>query len=241
MTFLSAPSSRPQPGRQRRWLWPRLWPRLWLLAGLAALLLWASSLLVSLPSVSELGPLKHRVQSQSLPPVLSGAVVEHEDRRFYQHGGLDLIGLLRASWSSLRGGGLQGGSTLTPQLVKIPCWPTSTGPGLSLGSFRKPGWQCRLSGSTANLTSSGPTCRSPTGDRWVNSRWWGTSRLPRPISGCGRLDSIWRRARIWPPCCPHRPGRPTPLKCSHWSTCCWARWWPTGGPQRPRQRRQHRH
>lgn len=114
MTFLSAPSSRPQPGRQRR----RLWPRLGLLAGLGALLLWASSLLVSLPSVSELGPLMHRVQSQSLPPVLSGAVVEHEDRRFYQHGGLDLIGLLRASWSSLRGGGLQGGSTLTQQLVK---------------------------------------------------------------------------------------------------------------------------
>lgn len=62
-----------------------------------------------------------KVQQQPLPTVLSAAVVEHEDRRFYQHGGLDVIGLLRATSSSLGRGGLQGGSTLTQQLVKIPC------------------------------------------------------------------------------------------------------------------------
>lgn len=59
-----------------------------------------------------------KVQQQPLPTVLSAAVVEHEDRRFYQHGGLDVIGLLRATSSSLGRGGLQGGSTLTQQLVK---------------------------------------------------------------------------------------------------------------------------
>ena len=114
MTSPPAVKSRPESGHRRRW--PGY--LLGLLSVLAGLLLWAGSLLVSLPPASELGPLMRKVQPQSLPTVLSAAVVEHEDRRFYQHGGLDVIGLLRASWSSLGGGGLQGGSTLTQQLVK---------------------------------------------------------------------------------------------------------------------------
>jgi len=71
-----------------------------------------------LPDVSGLDPLMRRVHGQALNPVLGQAVVEHEDRRFYQHGGLDLPGLLRAGWSSVSGGPLEGGSTLTQQLVK---------------------------------------------------------------------------------------------------------------------------
>lgn len=50
--------------------------------------------------------------------MLAAAVVEHEDRRFYQHGGLDVPGLARATWASLSGVALEGGSTLTQQLVK---------------------------------------------------------------------------------------------------------------------------
>jgi len=70
------------------------------------------------PPVHGIDALMRRVHGQPLNPVLGRAVVEHEDRRFYQHGGLDLPGLLRAGWSSLSGGPLEGGSTLTQQLVK---------------------------------------------------------------------------------------------------------------------------
>ncbi|WP_407542379.1 biosynthetic peptidoglycan transglycosylase (plasmid) [Deinococcus radiomollis] len=70
------------------------------------------------PSVSGIDALMRRVHARPLNPVLGRAVVEHEDRRFYQHGGLDLPGLLRAGWSSVSGGPLEGGSTLTQQLVK---------------------------------------------------------------------------------------------------------------------------
>ena len=70
------------------------------------------------PDVRGLDPLMRRVHASPLNPVLGRAVVEHEDRRFYQHGGLDLPGLLRAGWSSVSGGPLEGGSTLTQQLVK---------------------------------------------------------------------------------------------------------------------------
>ncbi|MGH6997240.1 MAG: transglycosylase domain-containing protein, partial [Phenylobacterium sp.] len=54
-----------------------------------------------------------------LPPALPQAFVAIEDRRFYAHWGIDLMGLARAAYRNLaHDGGLQGGSTLTQQLAK---------------------------------------------------------------------------------------------------------------------------
>ena len=54
-----------------------------------------------------------------LPKHLPQALIGTEDRRFYDHFGLDLIGLARAMWVNLRAGRVvQGGSTLTQQLAK---------------------------------------------------------------------------------------------------------------------------
>jgi penicillin-binding protein 1A len=54
-----------------------------------------------------------------LPPHLPHAVLATEDRRFYDHFGLDLIGLVRAVYVNLRAGTIrQGGSTITQQLAK---------------------------------------------------------------------------------------------------------------------------
>ena len=55
-----------------------------------------------------------------LPPHLPQAVIAVEDRRFYEHFGIDVYGLLRASFANLRAGRIvQGGSTITQQLAKI--------------------------------------------------------------------------------------------------------------------------
>ncbi len=54
-----------------------------------------------------------------VPPYLPKAFVAIEDRRFYEHFGIDPIGLGRAVVNNLRrAGGVQGGSTLTQQLAK---------------------------------------------------------------------------------------------------------------------------
>jgi penicillin-binding protein 1B len=54
-----------------------------------------------------------------LPEWFARMLIAVEDRRFYQHIGVDWIGILRALWVNLREGGIaQGGSTLTQQLVK---------------------------------------------------------------------------------------------------------------------------
>ncbi|WP_244560319.1 PBP1A family penicillin-binding protein [Bosea sp. TND4EK4] len=54
-----------------------------------------------------------------VPPYLPKAFVAIEDRRFYDHFGIDPIGITRAVVNNLRGrSGVQGGSTLTQQLAK---------------------------------------------------------------------------------------------------------------------------
>ncbi len=58
------------------------------------------------------------VEVSRLPPHLINAVLAIEDRRFYSHFGIDLIGLARAVVVNLRHQHVQGGSTLTQQLAK---------------------------------------------------------------------------------------------------------------------------
>lgn len=60
-----------------------------------------------------------QLSAQELPPHLIQAVVAIEDRRFFEHPGVDGRGLLRAMAVNLRKGRFaQGGSTLTQQLAK---------------------------------------------------------------------------------------------------------------------------
>ena len=63
---------------------------------------------------------EHRpVRLADVPPVLLNAVLAAEDHRFFEHGGLDARGVLRAAWTNLRAGRvMQGGSTITQQLIK---------------------------------------------------------------------------------------------------------------------------
>jgi penicillin-binding protein 1A len=61
-----------------------------------------------------------RLTADHLPPDLVRAVVAIEDRRFFQHGGIDPRGMLRAAWHNLWSrGGIEGGSTITQQLARL--------------------------------------------------------------------------------------------------------------------------
>lgn len=54
-----------------------------------------------------------------VPPLLAQAAVATEDERFYQHHGVDVIGLARALWFDVSHRcACQGGSTITAQLAK---------------------------------------------------------------------------------------------------------------------------
>lgn len=62
---------------------------------------------------------KKQVPLQQIPIVLQQAVISIEDNRFYSHIGIDIEGILRASLVNIqRGSIVEGGSTITQQLVK---------------------------------------------------------------------------------------------------------------------------
>jgi penicillin-binding protein 1A len=57
---------------------------------------------------------------EEIPKSLTQAVIATEDVRFFEHPGLDYIGILRAAWTNLRHGGrkVEGASTITQQLAR---------------------------------------------------------------------------------------------------------------------------
>jgi membrane peptidoglycan carboxypeptidase len=60
------------------------------------------------------------VVREELPAHLVGAVLAIEDRRFFDHNGVDLFGVLRAAYRNFHAGGIvEGGSTITQQLAKV--------------------------------------------------------------------------------------------------------------------------
>src|SRR3954454_15552374 len=63
--------------------------------------------------------LRQEVPSTSIPAFLKQAIVAIEDRRFYQHKGVDYPGILRAAAKDVTSQAVvQGGSTITMQLVR---------------------------------------------------------------------------------------------------------------------------
>jgi penicillin-binding protein 1A len=67
------------------------------------------------------GPVtEQKLKIWEVPQTLIDAFIAIEDRRFYQHEGVDYQGILRAAVSNLHAGGVvEGGSTLTQQLARI--------------------------------------------------------------------------------------------------------------------------
>lgn len=58
------------------------------------------------------------IQIEQAPQHLKEATVAIEDQRFYQHFGVDFMGITRALINNMRGQPIEGGSTITQQLVK---------------------------------------------------------------------------------------------------------------------------
>lgn len=68
-----------------------------------------------------------QVTEAQIPQQLKDAVVSIEDRRFYTNVGIDPVRIAGALFANVRGSaGLQGGSTLTQQLIKLSVFSTKT-------------------------------------------------------------------------------------------------------------------
>ncbi|HEX7787852.1 MAG TPA: PBP1A family penicillin-binding protein, partial [Methylomirabilota bacterium] len=68
---------------------------------------------------ADMGESIRPVRLADVPAPLRAAVLATEDVRFYEHGGVDPRGILRAMWTNVRKGRVaEGGSTITQQLIK---------------------------------------------------------------------------------------------------------------------------
>ena len=60
------------------------------------------------------------VHFDEIPEVMRNAVLAAEDKHFFVHAGFDPIGIIRAAWKDLWGKRLEGASTITQQLARLP-------------------------------------------------------------------------------------------------------------------------
>ena len=59
------------------------------------------------------------VDTEDIAPIMRHAIVSVEDKRFFEHDGIDMRGVLRALWADIRNRAIvEGGSTITQQFVK---------------------------------------------------------------------------------------------------------------------------
>jgi penicillin-binding protein 1A len=61
---------------------------------------------------------RNLVRFKDIPDVMKKAVLAIEDDRFYEHGGVDYTGILRAALHNATGGARQGASTITQQVAR---------------------------------------------------------------------------------------------------------------------------
>jgi hypothetical protein len=132
------------------------------------------------------------------------AVIDTEDHRFYQHGGIDVRSLLRAGLNDTSGSGLQGGSTIAQQLVKqlfLNFRAHAIPEGQGGRSGRPPGAPLHQESDRAGLPQ-----HHLTGPRGVRNRGRGSNVLPgarqqahpRPGRPPGRHDPEPQRLRSAP-------------------------------------------
>lgn len=65
------------------------------------------------------------IDPSNIPKTLEDAILSIEDRRFYEHNGIDLFRIAGAFVSNVKNGSLQGGSTITQQLIKLSVFSTT--------------------------------------------------------------------------------------------------------------------
>ena len=61
---------------------------------------------------------RNLVRIKEIPDIMKKAVLAIEDDRFYEHGGVDYLGILRAAVHNASGGARQGASTITQQVAR---------------------------------------------------------------------------------------------------------------------------
>ena len=133
------------------------------------------------------------VPIEQMPPYLIQAILATEDRRFYEHFGIDLIGTLRAVTVNAKSSGVvQGGSSITQQLAK-KSFPLERADLRAQDQGGLPGAVAR----TPPHQARDPADLSSTASTWAAARS-GSRRRRNSTSARRSGTSRYRKPRCWP-------------------------------------------
>ena len=161
------------------------------------------------------------VTSAQIPQNLKQATVAIEDRRFYDHHGVDVLGVLRAAWADLRAGQVvQGGSTITQQYIKNAYLGDAGGLGRKIR-------EALLAWQLENVWNKDQILTAYLNTVYYGSGAYGVQAAAETLLPQERAAaSTWRSAPCWRRCpgCPAATRRsPTPPTLWRAATSCSAR------------------
>ncbi|MCS4485150.1 penicillin-binding protein [Gleimia sp. 6138-11-ORH1] len=142
------------------------------------------------------------IDANTLPKHVGHAVVASEDRSFYTNSGIDLWSIGRAAYNNLKGGPLQGGSTLSQQYVERYYLDTTTG---YWGKFKEAILALKINrqqskeeilGNYLNTIYFG---RGAYGIEEASKRYFGHSAAELTISESALLSGIIPAPSAWDP------------------------------------------
>src|SRR5438046_1687078 len=182
------------------------------------------SLLGAVPATTNRQPLR----LWQMSPWLAKGTVAIEDRRFYQHGGVDYVAIARALVADVKAGRIvEGGSTITQELVR----------NLYIGSHERTFTRKLQEACLANKLADRLTKRQILA-AYLNSVFYGRHAFGAPAAAPKRAGARSRRrstrASKWPPAgrsqpiCRRRPTRAprssrstrTRARSRRWSATC---------------------
>jgi penicillin-binding protein 1A len=132
--------------------------------------------------------LRKPIPSSSMPDVMKQATVAIEDKRFYEHGGVDFEGIVRAAVKNLESDQtVQGGSTLTMQLIKNLYTDDRTRNGVE--GYKRKIREAKLAEDLENVHPG------RTGKNWVLTKYLNT--VPYGTVGGQEAVGIQAAARIF--------------------------------------------
>jgi penicillin-binding protein 1A len=132
--------------------------------------------------------LRKPIPSSSIPAVMKQATVAIEDKRFYEHGGVDFEGIVRAAVKNLESDEtVQGGSTLTMQLIKNLYTEDRTRQGIE--GYKRKIREAKLAEDLENVHPG------RTGKNWVLTKYLNT--VPYGTVGGQEAVGVQAAARIF--------------------------------------------
>ena len=173
-----------------------------------------------------------------VPSYLPAAAVSVEDRRFWGHPGIDMLGMARAGYTNLRAGHVvQGGSTITQQVAKNLFLTNAR-------TFRRKVQELMLTFWLEHSFSKKEILEIWLNRVYLGSGAWGMDAASQMYFGVSaRKVSLWQAAVLAGlPRAPSRFNpRTTPMPPPRAGATCWRQWWKPAPSRRTRRRpRRHR-